>query len=187
MKRSCVIQLLTMGVSVLALTACENAGDGEVAVKHYASVDACAVDGTLERTKCEEAYHQAREGYETAYPKYESRLDCEQDAGDGKCEVARPGTSDKSWRPMMLAFLIPGSRHPSQALVANHASPTRLATATGVALGGSANATTLPRSAAASRPQAADVAKVSTASRGGFGSSGAHASASGGTASHGGG
>ena len=188
MKRSRAIQLVTMGVSALALTACSKADD-VVPIKHYASVGECVSAGELDQQNCNTAFIEARDGYESAYPKYDSKLDCEEVAGEGECEAARPGTRDKSWRPLMAAFVIPMPGVQAQALVPHHASPTGLATAAGTPVHGTGAASSLARAAAAARPQAAAVAdaskaaRASTASRGGFGSSATVVAASGGGSS----
>lgn len=192
MKRSRKIAILTMGATAIALSAC--GGDDIIDVKQYADVAECTAGGTFDKKQCQDAFIEARDGYEAAYPKYASKHECEDTAGDGECEVDRPNAKarDQSWRPPMVAFIMAASRVQPQAVVPNLASPSGLATASGAPVTARAGAGAAIQRSAAARPQAAQVqqgvqtAKAVTASRGGFGSSSASASAGSGSA-HGGG
>lgn len=173
MKRSRYVALFSMGASALVLAACEDPNE-IVPVKAYSSVAECVADG-FAQAQCNASFVAAENAYEQAYPKYESKAECEVNAGPESCELDRPSSRDGSWRPSMLGFMMGaaiGSRMQPQPVVANAASPTGRATATGVPLMGNGANAAVPRGATAA-PSAAQVAKAHTQSRGGFGSTAA--------------
>ena len=183
MKRSRTILLLTMGVSALALSACSS-DDAQVEAHAFTSVDECAASATYEVRQCEDAFYAARDGYETAYPKYASKSECEEAAGEDECEIDRPNAKsrDQSWRPGFTAFLIGPGRVQPQALVASARSPSGYATAGGAQVARNGTAASLSRTAAA-RPQVATPMAspgATTVSRGGFGATGAAVASAGG-------
>ncbi|MEZ5818483.1 MAG: DUF1190 domain-containing protein [Hyphomicrobiaceae bacterium] len=191
MKRSRYVALFSMGASALVLAACEDPNE-LLPVKAYDNVAACVADGFSE-AQCSSAMVAAENAYEQAYPKYDSKYDCEANAGTGKCEVDHPSSRSGSWRPSMLGFMMGaaiGSRVQPQPIVANAASPTGRATATGVPLAGRGSSLTMPRHATAPLTQT-NVAKAHTHSRGGFGSTATKVagggSSSGGSRAHAGG
>jgi uncharacterized protein YgiB involved in biofilm formation len=172
MKRSRYVALLTMGASALALAACDDPNE-IVPVKAYATIAECAADGVSE-SACRTSFNEAEKAYEKAYPKYQSRLDCEDNAGPEQCEKDYPNSRDASWRPSMIGFIMgmAAARAQPQPVLPNAASPSGRATATGVPLAGRGpNVTMAARGASA--PSAAQVAKSHTQARGGFGGSAA--------------
>lgn len=177
MKRSRALTLLSMGASVLALTACSNSE--LLPTKVFTTVDECVADGVHDRTQCVKAMMAAEDAYEEAYPKFESERQCEDTAGEGKCEKDRPSSRDPQWRPSMVGFMIGaaiGSRVQPQPVLPSTSSTSGYSTAAGVAIirNGTA-AASVPASAAAR----ATSAQVATTARGGFGTSAvAHASSS---------
>lgn len=180
MKRSRTVALLSMGVSALALTACSS--DSELLpAKAYATIEECVADGSFKKAQCEQALFAAQDAYEAAYPKFESEAQCEETAGEGKCELDRPNSRDRQWRPSMVAFLIAAgsSRVQPQAIVHSATSASGFATASGAHVARSGSVASVPASAAA-RPTSAQVTRAVTTARGGFGSSAvAHASTGG--------
>lgn len=179
MKRSRYVALFSMGASALVLAACEDP-NGVVPVKAYESVAACVADG-FAQGQCSASFVAAENAYEAAYPKYESKADCEVNAGPGKCEEDHPSSRDANWRPSMLGFLMGaaiGSRMQPQPVVANAASPSGRATPTGVPLAGQGANVNIPRRATA-LPSAAQVERAHTQSRGGFGGTASKVAASG--------
>ena len=177
MKRSRALTLLSMGVSVLALTACSNSE--LLPTKVFASVDECVADGARDRAQCVKAMMAAEDAYEEAYPKFESERQCEDTAGEGKCEKDRPSSRDPQWRPSMIGFMIGaamGSRVQPQPVLPSTSSTSGYSTAAGVAIiRNGTTAASVPASAAAR----ATSAQVATTARGGFGTSAvAHASSS---------
>jgi uncharacterized protein YgiB involved in biofilm formation len=181
MKRSRYVALFSMGASAMVLAACEDPNE-VIPVKAYETVAACIADG-FSQAQCSASQVAAENAYEQAYPKYESKADCEVNAGPGKCEEDHPSSRDANWRPSMLGFMIGaaiGSRMQPQPIVANAASPTGRATATGVPLAGRGANLAMPRSATA--PLTSDrVAKAHTQTRGGFGGTASKVAASGGS------
>lgn len=181
MKRSRTIALVTMGISALALSACSSATEDVLPARVYTSVMECIADGEFDKDACEAAQFAAVDGYEANYPKFSKISECEELAGEDACEVDRPNSSERSYRPSMAGFIIAAavSRVQSQAVIGNAGSPSRLGTASGAAIAQSGTRAHVP-SAAAARPAAAQVAKAATVARAGFGgSAAAHSSASG--------
>lgn len=188
MKRSRHVALFGIGVSALMLSACEDPNE-VVPVKAYDSVATCLADGN-DRATCGAALAEAENAYDSAYPKYDAKGDCEANAGADKCELDYPNSRDGSWRPLMTGFLLgmaASSRTPAQPLVANAASPTGRATVSGYPITSRSVNAVVPRQVA-SAPAASQVAKGHTQARGGFGSTASRVASSGsaGTASAGG-
>ena len=181
MKRSRALTLLSMGASVLALTACGNNSE-LLPAKVYASVEECVAEGARDKTQCETAMMAAEDAYEEAYPKFESKGQCEEVAGEGSCEKDRPSSRDSQWRPSMVGFLIGaaiGSRVQPQPVLPSTSSASGYSTAAGIAIARSGTTAGVPASAAG-RASSAQVTKVATAARGGFGhSAAAHVSTGG--------
>lgn len=180
MKRSRYVALFGMGTGALMLAACEDPNE-LVPVKSYETVAACVADGFADN-QCATALRAAQETYEAAYPKYADQFDCEDNAGEGKCEADNPNSRNPSWRPSMVGFMIgalAGSRVQPQPVVSNLSSPTGRATATGVPIAGHGTSASVPARAAAA-PTAAAVAAAHTQTRGGFGSTASRVAGSGG-------
>ena len=184
MKRSRALTLLSMGVSVLALTAC---GNSELLpAKVFASVDECVADGARDRAQCVKAMMAAEDAYEEAYPKFASESQCEDTAGEGRCEKDRPSSRDPQWRPSMVGFMIGaaiGSRVQPQPVLPSTSSTSGYSTAAGVAITRSGTTASIPAAAAAR----ATSAQVATTARGGFGTSAVAHASSGSSSSRGGG
>ncbi len=175
-----------MGTGALMLAACEDPNE-LVPVKAYDSVAACVADG-FAKTQCTTALRAAQDNYEAAYPKYADQFDCEDNAGEGKCEPDNPNSRNPSWRPSMVGFMIgalAASRVQPQPVVSSLGSPTGRATATGVPITGRGAAATVPARAAAA-PTPTSVANAHTQARGGFGSTASRVAGSGSSASFGG-
>lgn len=179
MKRSRYVALFGMGTGALMLAACEDPNE-LVPIKAYDTVAACVADG-FARNQCAAAHSSAQDSYETAYPKYADQFDCEDNAGEGKCEPDNPNSRTPSWRPSMVGFIIgamAASRVQPQPIVSSLNSPTGRATATGVPISGRGTAATVPARAAGA-PTAASVAAAHTQARGGFGSTASRVAGSG--------
>jgi uncharacterized protein YgiB involved in biofilm formation len=179
MKRSRAVALFSMGASVLALTACRDTS-ALAPAKVYASIEECVAEGTFDSSQCQKAMFSAEDAYEAAYPKFETEAQCEDVAGEGHCEPDRPSSREYSYRPSMVAFMMPfgASSVQPQAVLRSASAPSGFSTATGASIARTGTTATVAASAAA-RPQASQVMKATTASRGGFGSSSvAHASTS---------
>lgn len=172
MKRSRYIALCSMGASALALAACDDP-NALVPVKAYDSVASCVADGFAQQ-QCSKAFVAAENAYEKAYPKYDSQVDCEVNAGADRCELDHPNSRSGSWRPSMVGFLMGaaiGSRTAPQPIIANAASPTGRATATGFPISARGANVSMPARVASNVPNATQVAKAHTVARGGFGGS----------------
>lgn len=100
MKRSRTARLILMGLSPLALTACEGGQEALV----YQSVDECAAGGVVSAAECQSAYDQSRTEAQTNSPKYLSRADCVADFGEAQCGPAPH--SQGYFMPFMTGFLI---------------------------------------------------------------------------------
>jgi uncharacterized protein YgiB involved in biofilm formation len=177
MKRSRAVALFSMGASVLALTACSDKS-ALVPAKVYASIAECTADGTFNAKQCETGMFAAEDAYEEAYPKFDTQEQCEVVAGAGNCEPDRPSSREYHYRPSMIGFLMPvgGSAVTPQAVVRSASTPSGYATAIGAAVSRTGTSGMIA-AAAAGKPRASQVARSSTVSRGGFGSSAvAHAS-----------
>ncbi len=183
MKRSRFVALVGMGASAVLLTACEDPNE-LLDAKAYHSVTACVSDGN-NKSVCSNAFYAAEENYNTNYPKYASQIDCEDNAGIGKCEPDYPNARNHSWRPLMTGFLMGAalnSRVKPQPLVASKRSDSGRSTAGGVFIMARGFNAAVPARAAAPATQS-QIAKAhataKTTARGGFGSTAGRVSSAG--------
>lgn len=100
MKRSRTARLVLMGLSPLALTACEGGQEALV----YQSVEQCAAGGVVSSAECETAFAQSKAEAEVNSPRYTSRADCIADFGVEQCGPAPH--SNGFFMPFMTGFLI---------------------------------------------------------------------------------
>jgi uncharacterized protein YgiB involved in biofilm formation len=116
MKRSRHIALLSMGVSTLVLTAC---GGDKVDTSAYSSVADCTSAKVLTESQCMRAFELAVDEHEATAPRFSSKAQCEQIAGESKCErSASSGTSNQpTYRPSFVSFLVPHLFTPSSGQV----------------------------------------------------------------------
>ena len=162
---------LLMGVSAIALTACE---EPKVDAAVYESLQQCINDPDVSREQCEQNYKEARSQHAAVAPKYTSQADCQADFGAGRCEQApyRSSSGGSIFMPLMMGYMmgsmIGGRRSMmSQPLYRSAASPNTFRTADNMSAGSKTGRTRVTRSAT-TRPSF----KSSTISRGGFGRSG---------------
>ncbi len=163
--------VLTMSVSLIALTACE---EPKVDASIYESIEQCKRDPIVSDDQCESSFKEARSQHAAVAPKYSTAEDCQADFGAGKCEVApyKSSSGGSIFMPLMAGYmmgsLLGGRRSMmSQPLYRSAQSPNSLRTAENRNVGSKTGRTTVAKSAT-SRP----TFKSSTRSRGGFGSSG---------------
>ena len=172
MKRWNSISLaLLMGVSAIALTACE---EPTVEAAIFESLEQCINDPDVSREQCELNYKEARGQHAAVAPKYTSEADCQADFGAGRCEQApyRSSSGGSIFMPLMMGYMmgsmIGGRRSMmSQPLYRSASSPNTFRTADNRSAGSKTGRTQVARSAT-TRPSF----KSSTISRGGFGRSG---------------
>jgi len=168
MKRSKSIGLVTMGVSVIALTACE---EPQVDALVFDTLQQCLADQDLTREQCETNYEEARNRHVAVSPKYTSRDTCEADFGTEQCELAPQKTQNGGsvFMPLMMGYMM-GSMLGNRAGVvsqplyrsADDSKTYRTADNQKVA-------TTTGRTQVARSATRAPSMKTSTVSRGGFG------------------
>jgi len=105
MKRSKRIGLITMGASVIALTACD---EPQVDAHVFDSLQQCLADKDLTREQCEANYEEARKRHVASAPKYASRDACEADFGAEKCEAAPQKTQNGGsvFMPLMMGYMM---------------------------------------------------------------------------------
>jgi uncharacterized protein YgiB involved in biofilm formation len=105
MKRSRTIGLISMGVSVIALTACDEA---KVDALVFDDLQQCLADRDLSREQCEANYNAAREQHVAVAPKYTSQATCEADFGAEKCEQApqRTESGGSIFMPLMMGYMM---------------------------------------------------------------------------------
>ena len=170
MKRSRSVKLMTMGASVLALTAC---GESEQQAGVFSSVSECVRSGVYTKEQCDAAAKQAREQHPKVAPKYKSVADCEADFGAGKCQEAPYRTSSGGlvWMPFLVGYMMasrmgPAGRFGSQPLYRSKDDPGRFRTANNQPIPGKTGIVKVP--ASATRPPAN---RLYTSRRGGFGAS----------------
>ncbi len=156
MQRSRTMGLLMTMATALVVAACKKA-DEPVAIKVFANVAACVAAG-LPTASCAEAFNTAEAGYENAYPRYPTKLDCEDNAGPSLCEIDRPRAKHQFWRPVAIGFILTGKAGTAQAVVGNVASPSGRATANAVPVPGKSADSQLLASLAARPPSTSEVA-----------------------------
>ncbi len=168
MKRSRSIALVMMGVSAIALTACEEA---QVDANVFQDLEQCIDQPGASRAACEEAFGAAAEQHAAVAPKYTDKADCEADFGAEQCETAPYQTQGGGsvFMPLMMGYMMGsmlggGRGFGAQPLYRSADAPGTYRTADNKSVGKATGATKVARSAT-SRP----TAKTSTMSRGGFG------------------
>ncbi len=172
MKRNNTIAAaLLMGVSVIALSACE---EQKVDAAVFTGVQQCIDDRGVPKDQCEQSYQEARAQHAAVAPKYNSQADCQADFGAGQCEQApyRSRSGGSIFMPLMMGYMMGsmlGGRRSfrSQPLYRSASSPKTYRTADNRNVGSATGRTQVARSAT-SRPSV----KSSTIRRGGFGASG---------------
>jgi uncharacterized protein YgiB involved in biofilm formation len=162
---------LLMGVSLIALPACEEA---KVDAAVFENLQQCYDDPSVDGDQCKINYKEAKDQHAAVAPKYTSEADCQADFGSGKCEKAPYQTSSGGsvFMPLMMGYMMGsmlGGRRSmlSQPLYRSASSPKSFRTADNRNVGAATGRTQVARSAT-SRPSF----KSSTIKRGGFGSSG---------------
>jgi len=171
MKRSKSIGLVMMGVSAIALTACE---EQQVDAMVYESVQQCFADGGLTREQCETEYTSAKTAHVQAAPKYTSVEACQADFGPENCEQApqRSSSGGSIFMPLMMGYMmgsmLSGGRSgvAAQPLYRSADDKKSFRTADNKNVGAKTGRTQIAKSAAA-----APSTKTRTTSRGGFGKS----------------
>jgi len=105
MKRSRYVQLLAMGASALALSAC---GEKETPAGVYTSIDQCIADKQFTDAECRKAFDVAKEEHKKVAPKYASKSDCEADFGAGKCEESpyRTTSGTSTFMPYFVGYML---------------------------------------------------------------------------------
>jgi uncharacterized protein YgiB involved in biofilm formation len=162
---------LLMGVSLFALTACE---EPKVEAAIFENIQQCISNGDATPAQCEQNFREAKSQHAAVAPKYASEADCQADFGADKCEQApyRSSTGGSIFMPLMAGYMmgsmLGGRRSMApQPLYRSASSPNSFRTADNRSVGNTTGRTQVARSAT-SRPSV----KSATRSRGGFGSSG---------------
>ena len=172
MKRlSSISAAMLMGVSVIALSACE---EQKIDAGVYETLQQCVDDPGSTAEQCEQSFDEARSRHAAVAPKYTSEADCQADFGAEQCEQApyQTSTGGSIFMPLMMGYMMGsmlGGRRSviPQPLYRSADSPKTYRTADNRAVGSTTGRTQVARSAARSPS-----VKSSTLSRGGFGSSG---------------
>lgn len=167
---SSVSVTLMTGVSLLALTACQ---EPKVDASVFESLAQCKESPRSNPEQCEASFKEARNQHAAVAPKYSSEADCQADFGAGKCEAAPYKTTSGGsvFMPLMMGYMMGSmlggrSSMMSQPLYRSAQNPGSFRTAENRNVGSKIGPTKVA-SSAASRPSF----KSSTRSRGGFGSS----------------
>ena len=169
MKRSKSIGLITMGLSVIALTACD---EPKVEALVFDDLQQCLADKDLTREQCESNYNAAREQHAAVAPKYASKEECEAEFGTGKCEQAPQQTSSGGsiFMPLMMGYMMGSMMNRGavapQPLYRTADDARTYRTADNQKVGTTTGRTQIAQSAAR-----APAMTTSTVSRGGFGAS----------------
>ena len=100
MKRSRTARLVLMGLSPLALTACDTRQEALI----YQSVDECAAGGQMDAAQCPAAFDTARREAEVNSPRYANRADCVADFSEAECAATR--YTQGYFMPMMTGILL---------------------------------------------------------------------------------
>lgn len=86
MKRRNTLSVgLTMGASLLVLSACE---EPRVEVSVFESVEQCKRETLEDPDKCESNFNEAKAQHAAVAPKYATKEDCAADFGAEKCEMS---------------------------------------------------------------------------------------------------
>lgn len=169
MKRSKTVTLALMGVSALALGACERAE--EVGV--FESAEQCAQIDGFGLADCEASQKVAAAEHIRVAPKYTSVEECEADFGSAQCETAPQQTQSGGsvFMPMMMGYMMGnmlagGSRAATQPLYRSKDDPKNFRTGDNQKVGGKTGL-----SKVGSQVARAPSTKTKTVRRGGFGAS----------------
>lgn len=172
MKRSKSIGLVTMGVSVIALTACE---EPQVDALVFDNLQQCLADQDLTREQCETNYSEARNRHVATAPKYTSQQACEADFGSAQCEQAPQQTQSGGsvFMPLMMGYMMGSmlsgpSRVATQPLYRSKDNPGNFRTADNKKVAGKTGLTKAP--ASVTKPP---TTKTRTVRRNGFGATAA--------------
>lgn len=174
MKRSKSLKLALMGVSVLVLTACEEANE---AAAIFESVDECAKFEGFELEQCRTNWETAEVEHVRTAPKYTDVADCQADFGADQCEKAPQQTSSGGsvFMPMMMGYMMGSmlsgggrSNVATQPLYRSKDDPKNFRTGDNKKVSGKTGI-----SKVASSTARAPSTKTSTIRRGGFGSTAA--------------
>jgi uncharacterized protein YgiB involved in biofilm formation len=169
-RRNSISIALLMGVSAIALSACE---EPKVDAAVFESIQQCVDYPGVLKEECEQSFKDAKGQHVAVAPKYTSQADCQADFGAGKCEKAPYQTSNGGsvFMPLMMGYMmgsmLGGRGMGAQPLYRSAQSPGTFRTADNRSVGSKIGATRVA-SSATSRPSF----KSSTQSRGGFGRSG---------------
>ena len=163
MKRSRQIALVTMGLTTLALTACD---ESQTQANVFQSVEECTKSGEFSEKICNRARAYAIAEHDVAAPYYKTREECEANSGGQPCEQASTGRNSHVYRSTIAAFMFSsnGRVHP-QPLYRSRDKSGQFVTTDNRKVGKRTGAVLITKSAAR-KP----IAKTITASRGGFGS-----------------
>ena len=168
MKRSKHLKLALMGVSALALAACDNAEDAAI----FENLDQCVAQDGFGLEDCKTNLKKAEEEHVRVAPKYTSVADCEADFGAEKCEIAPQKTQSGGsvFMPLMMGYMMGnllsgGSRVSTQPLYRAQSDPTNFRTGDNHKVAGKTGISKVPTQVAK-----APTRKTSTIRRGGFGS-----------------
>lgn len=170
-RRNSIAAALLLGVSAVALAACE---EQKVDAAVFNNVQQCLDDTSIPQDQCNQSFEEAKAQHAAVAPKYSSKADCQADFGAEQCEQApyRTNSGGSVFMPLMMGYMmgsmIGGRRSMmSQPLYRSASSPKSYRTADNRNVGSATGRTRVAKSAT-SRPSF----KSSTMSRGGFGSSG---------------
>jgi len=172
MKRwSSISVAMLAGVSVMALTACE---EPTVDAAVFESLQQCLDNPDMDPDQCRDNYQAALNQHASVAPKYTSKEDCQADFGTARCEQAPYQTSGGGsvFMPLMMGYMMGSmlsgrSRVAPQPLYRSAGDSKSFRTADNKNVGSKTGRTQVANSAT-SRPSA----KTSTIRRGGFGKSG---------------
>ncbi len=80
---------------VILATALLAAGcDTQDDVHHYENTDSCAAAGVYTKETCKSAYEAALAQHKISAPKYDDQKKCEEEWGDGKCDINDGAATD---------------------------------------------------------------------------------------------
>jgi uncharacterized protein YgiB involved in biofilm formation len=180
MKRSKSIKLALMGVSVLALSACDQPQE---AAAIFENVDECAKFEGFDLEQCRQNWDVAEQEHVRTAPKYTDIADCQADFGEAQCEKAPQQTSSGGsvFMPMMMGYMMGSmlsgggrSNVATQPLYRSKDDPSNFRTGDNQKVSGKTGITQV-----ASTTARAPSTKTSTVSRGGFGTTAMRTSTSG--------
>lgn len=171
MKRSLAISLVLLG-SGMALSSC--AEEKKVEAAAYNGSDQCIADGKFSRDDCLSDYKTAVADFEKTAPAFNTKKDCEEEFGDGKCQTApatHPAGGGSSFVPYMMGYMMGSHSSVSPVQVAPQALYRSRATSNFVNGGGTPVTKGLGSFTLKSRSStfSAPAVRKTTIARGGFG------------------